>query len=1608
MGISITNHVELISVKPRQVPQFCSTPSPSITLSRLAYTKSNKSCLIETSEREPAVYYEAPIYNLSAQAVQIQAATPEIIWHADPNGYSWNGISLLKTNLKFGTTTYDSRDDSVYQVYQDGNDSKLRKFVINSNEETIYTIPSGPQVISILLDEQNNKIYALSSDQNRYRFDTNGANLELLSGTGVIAHAIHPTLDLAYYISGNSLITVTKSGTTLATQSLSVIPPGFISGLVVNQNRLYFMITNSGIYYVNLTSGMPSSSQILLTTRKGFELRSYGDYLYYLFDSGNPDPDLRRFNLSSSVDILYYQPGVNKPPVSFNYQIRSNPLSFFQQDNLPYLARIAYINSTIEEISVESNAVTVFSAVTDYNFLSYDLVTDRIYYIDGNDIKAVDVDDNMTIIGQVDFGTSSPTAFHYEWYNGKILIGLGNRLYQFDPVSNNMDLRKTFSSTIVGVDTYIESNGSVYYIVATTGSIYVLRDNTIISQYDFGGDLLSCVKYDFIFHRIYYIYDGFIGYVDVDDNVLIISPVVDLGIVANKLVLDIYSKIVYFSKEDGTANQELYSCGYDGSNVELIKSGIVLLNSDLVIRIIPNLCDSDSVILSYANFPSSPSGWTGNTSPVSVGVLLNQIGISRVIDKSASGSLTLSYRRIGVNNGPIIVSVVDTNGGSISFIDSNPYPGIRSFKFNVDLSQLTTFYFNVKAESTALINDVLICGAESENCLPNFRNPYVKLQFNGIPRNEINIFNSFLRIKYRLTTDRHGRVNNPPYIVIDNAIPVSESRLNTTIPTCTTGYTNTYWKQQGNPDSQNSVLDKQICAAVSYTACLPPNSRHNVIPIASGDELELSYVSGNVSIDRNNWIWAVPGNSNSTNSDVYTINFVANGPNNSKAAEYIVESVELFLLMNRISDTDTPFCSEPYVSLDPATELNVVLGYTDRSGALKEFSHDFAVVDIYEDASDLEDTWDEITALGNGTRGDVARWESFKVDLDTLNGDGSDQCTVADPFSGNITGDILLGDLKFTGVISYLSKCLPSIDIVELQSGSTSGEIQAIILPMASGGSWDISFDYNDVVSSATVPWGTDADGLWAIIGAFSNVGSSNVLVSGSGSTSDPFYIFFVNGLNNLDLPLFEVDGSNLTGLASGFVELTRNFTRSERQQLSNVTDTLSSFILSYGGFSTPVLFFDSSLDEVESALESLPSIGDGNISVKGATLDRSADYAGPWVFDFIGDLADLNVNQISIDNPGYSVVTLWNGGNNNHEIQTIKINGLNGSFTVSITDPNDLFVVFTTGPISIEATAAEVKSAIVSAASTFMSAGDLLVTKLDGDDNYNAIWKCEFVNNLGAINIPLMTLDLSGLSGGNITIYEANKGGGVNEKQQMTVADASGGYYTLTITYDGESETTGSIPFNVSAEELESILKATDILTDTDVHVVRESSSDPSKYRIYTFSFNKRLGNLPLLVPNYLNTLLCSPLPFVPVPDPPYNYPLPDCDGVYIGLCRPVQNDDDVIGDPEPPCCDSADLAGSITTVLQFERDMFDFGVKLNGRKAKVKDYMAAKGLKLSKFTPYLYGSSLREVSTEAFVSSKQIIVVVDNSLTDLNSLGRIYEYISSGSKIMPSRFVR
>lgn len=721
------------------------------------------------------------------------------------------------------------------------------------------------------------------------------------------------------------------------------------------------------------------------------------------------------------------------------------------------------------------------------------------------------------------------------------------------------------------------------------------------------------------------------------------------------------------------------------------------------------------------------------------------------------------------------------------------------------------------------------------------------------------------------------------------------------------------------------------------------------------------------------------------------------------------------------SNISDPVCVGSFnCAPDQTDNFDIVIKYKNNLNISKEFRVTVNKNNLYPQEENflIGDPWDTISTLGAGIRGSMARWESATFNLDTIKGDGLDQCTTPIGFITTGTGNLVFGEFTLSGTGSFFDPCNSEVIITEVTKGSRDNETQSIVLPTPSGGTWTLTVDIDGAVQTATLPYDADAGIVQIRLERLTNIGRGNISVTGTGTSSDPFMLEFIGDLAGTDIPLVVTDGSSLSGTAFGVVQTIASGTKNERQTITVIPDTLNDLIVQFNGASSIPIVYNWSLNQKQAAIMGIPTIGDGGVTVTGGTTDRDSPYTGNLIIDFEGPFANSNVPQLVVQpTTNYSASTNWQGGVGTNEKQKIQIAANSGTFTIKIYDPDDESgaIFFITAPIQYDATSAQIKAAIVS--SGYVTDSDISVTQ---PDPALTEWIVEFIGARASTNIKQMEIDAAQLFGGSITVSGVTDGGSSLEKQRITIKNATAGYFKLTVEINGVSRVSGKIPWNTTAVGLRQILEQHPQIDPGDITVVQNvNGSDPDVTARFTVTFKGAFGDVALMVPDYARTLLCNPIVLPPVPPPPYEYPIPDeCEIEDLScqsgplLSRPCPGDEPL---PEELCCTDLTIreSANVSTRLLIQRDLFDPNKKTTPRnvvskKMTIKDIAVLKGLNPSQFNPYLRNlttGKLIETTYSKELETGLSVVLIHKDLDTVNGRSRIMSHISSHREILPTR---
>ena len=281
------------------------------------------------------------------------------------------------------------------------------------------------------------------------------------------------------------------------------------------------------------------------------------------------------------------------------------------------------------------------------------------------------------------------------------------------------------------------------------------------------------------------------------------------------------------------------------------------------------------------------------------------------------------------------------------------------------------------------------------------------------------------------------------------------------------------------------------------------------------------------------------------------------------------------------------------------------------------------------------------------------------------------------------------------------------------------------------------------------------------------------------------------NGLWNIvkvDADTFSLVGSagdgEYTGSNSGSVQVTtlQNGAAgvNEVQTITaSATPTGGTWTISFDGATTSALQYNANAAAVQTALEALPTIGSGNVTVSGGALGTAA-----FTVTFIGTEGSLSQPAMTVSSSltgsgiTLSIVVLTEGNAGTNEVQTFALYGTPTGGTFTLTYDGQ-----TTGAIAYNATNATVVTALEALSNIGVG-----VVLLGGGPLPGTAVTVTFQAVLAATNVPEMTINGASLTGGAITITMSTPTAGVAGAATSLV-----NYYTLNETSGTRYDSTGA-----------------------------------------------------------------------------------------------------------------------------------------------------------------------------------------------------------------------
>lgn len=400
--------------------------------------------------------------------------------------------------------------------------------------------------------------------------------------------------------------------------------------------------------------------------------------------------------------------------------------------------------------------------------------------------------------------------------------------------------------------------------------------------------------------------------------------------------------------------------------------------------------------------------------------------------------------------------------------------------------------------------------------------------------------------------------------------------------------------------------------------------------------------------------------------------------------------------------------------------------------------------------------------------------------------------------------------VEFSGSLANTNVSLMTIDPA-LISGSAVSASVFTLTEGVSGGSNEVqrltetgspsqgtfTLTYSGYTTTP-ISYNASAATVDAALEALSNIGSGNVTCSGGPLPDSPVMITFTGALAATNVSQITVNDYDLLSLVEETTPGSAG--TNEIQQLTTTgTPTQGTFTLTYDGQTTSALNFNASAAEVDTALEALSNIGDGDVTCTGGPLPTAIDI------EFQGSLSATNVSELVVNDDlmQYAVSTLQDGSAGTagvDEVQEITLapDVTGGTFTLTFGSGNSINeqqemtlygsptggtfaatvpTVGTTPPIAFNADNTEIENA-------FETIGVLTAVAITGGPLPDSPVQVEFTDP-GGTDREQITIDTSNLTGGSIaalieTTQDGVAGGGANETQTLQFLGAPTGSFRL------------------------------------------------------------------------------------------------------------------------------------------------------------------------------------------------------------------------------------
>ena len=459
-------------------------------------------------------------------------------------------------------------------------------------------------------------------------------------------------------------------------------------------------------------------------------------------------------------------------------------------------------------------------------------------------------------------------------------------------------------------------------------------------------------------------------------------------------------------------------------------------------------------------------------------------------------------------------------------------------------------------------------------------------------------------------------------------------------------------------------------------------------------------------------------------------------------------------------------------------------------------------------------------------------------------GAGNDEITITNE---NQTLEDLLGLLTVSGDV-------PQVAVETLGKGSPAESAALTTIDsfvkveiLAIGGTFTLTYDGE---TTTGLDFLVSAEDVQTALEDLSKIDEGEVIVT---LKNNDFYIQLEGDLAGTEA-LLSADGSSLLdGSASANVDLLYGIVQVD------ITSSSGTFVLAYDGHPTPGLAYNANGWLVQAELETLIDINPGDINAIKA--------GNTYLIELLN--SDVDISKFTLDASGLSAPFV----NAVNEIQQVTVNATGGTFLLALPDAANPAITHYTNPLAYNIEADDLQFAFQSLVETAYAGisgttPDVEVTKA------SSVYRITFVDELGAMDIPLLAANENGLTNGRgaLDVLNVDDSGfdlstigvltsstltGLSTQQvneiQTVVLNADIGSFSLS--YEGE--TTAALDFAATADEVRNALEDLDSIDQGDIHVHRNDD-------VIVIHFQGNLANTDVeqIVANNINLMLTVELP--------------------------------------------------------------------------------------------------------------------------------------------------